>query len=210
MVMREEQYLENLKIEVWKNCHCCVSVSLSEEAKGIDNIGKLYRQSLIALQYRLFQMDGGVLYYGRFKNTPLNYNFYESNPEVLLEDIKSNNISGINDKLNKVFGEFYKKKCAPEVIESYIKNIEFEMVKHIQNHNGNVDELITKLKSISTSIGKTPVDSLRDDFYKLLLDISDYYKSISSRSSKDIIVEIKDFVHQNYQKDLKLQQVAKT
>ncbi|MBW9172418.1 response regulator [Clostridium estertheticum] len=210
MVMREEQYLENLKTEVWKNCHCSVSVSLSEEAKGIDNIGKLYRQSLIALQYRLFQMDGGVLCYGHFKNTPLNYNFYESNPKELLEDIRCNNISGINDKLNKVFGEFYKKKCAPEVIESYIKNIEFEMVKHIQDHNGNVDELITKLKSISTSIGKTPVDSLRDDFYKLLLDTSDYYKSISSRSSKDIIVEIKDFVHQNYQKDLKLQQVAKT
>ncbi|HEY5583364.1 MAG TPA: response regulator [Ruminiclostridium sp.] len=210
MGMQEERYLENLKMAVWQNCQCYVSVSLSEAANGIDNIGKLYRQALLALQYRLFQMDGGVLYYERVKNTPLNYNFYESNPEGLLEDIKSNNISGINDKVNKVFSEFYKKKCAPEIIESYIKNIEFEMVKHIQEHNGNVDELITRLESISTSIEKTPVDSLRDDFCKLSLDISDYYKSISSRSSKDIIVEIKDFVHQNYQKDLKLHQIAKT
>ena len=209
MIMHEEKYLENLILAVLQNCQCCVSVSLSEEANGIDNIGKLYRQSLIALQFRLFQMDGGVLHYERFKNTPLNYNFYESNPEALLEDIKSNNISGIHDKVNNVFDEFCKKKCAPEVIESYIKNIEFEMVKHIQDHNGNVDELITKLESISISIGKTPVNSLRDEFYKLSLDISDYYKTIRTRSSKDIIVEIKDFVHQNYQKDLKLQQIAK-
>jgi len=209
MLMQQESFLENLKITVWQNCQCSVSVSVSEKANGIDNIGKLYRQALIALQYRLFQNDDGVLYYERFKNTPLNYDFYESNPEALLEDIKSNNISGIHDKINNVFDEFYKKKCAPEVIESYIKNIEFEMVKHIQDHDGNVDELITKLESLSTSIGKTAVDSLRDDFYKLSLDISDYYKSIRSRCSKDIIVEIKDFIHQNYQKDLKLQQIAK-
>jgi len=209
MVMHEEQYLENLKLAVLQNCKCSVSVSLSEEAKGIDNIGKLYRQALIALQYRLFQMDGGILYYEGFKNTPLNYNFYESNPKALLEDIKSNNISGMNDKINKVFDEFYKKKCAPQVIESYIKNIEFEIVKHIQDHNSSVDEIITRLEGVSATIGKTPIDSLKEEFYGLSLFISDYYKSISSRSSKDVIIEIKDFVHQNYHKDLKLQQVAK-
>ena len=210
MAMQQGQYLENLKMEILQNCQCGVSISLSEEENGINNIGKLYKQALIALQYRLFQRDGGLLYYEKFKNTPLNYNFYESNPEALLEDIKSNNISGIQDKINNVFNEFDKKKCAPEVIESYMKNIEFEMVKHIQDHNGNVDELITKLKSISIGIGKTHVDTLRDDFYKFSLDISEYYKSIRFRSSKDIIVEIKDFVHLNYHKDLKLQHVAKT
>jgi len=209
MIIKEEEYFKKLEMVVHQNCQCSVSVAFSEETKGIDNIGKLHRQALIALQYRLFQVNGGILYYEMFKNIPLNYNFYEANPKAFLEDIKSNNISGIKDKIDKVFGEFYKNKCAPEVIKSYIKNIEFEMVKHIQDHNGSVDELITKVESISTSIGKTPVDSLREDVYKLSLDISDYYKSIRCRSSKDIIVEIKDFVQQNYNMDLKLQQVAK-
>jgi two-component system response regulator YesN len=209
MTMLEEQQQEKLEMLVWEHCHCTVSVSVSEKAKGMDNIGKLYKQALISLQYRLFQKNGGILYYEQFKNVPLDYNFYESNPKAFLENIKSHNISGIKDKIDKVFGEFYKKKCAAEVIESYIKNIEFEMVKHIQDHNGNVEEFIAKLENISTSIGKTPVDSLREDFYKLSLDLSEYYKSISSRTSKDIIVEIKDYVQQNYEKDLKLQQVAK-
>ncbi len=209
MGMQEKQYLEKLSLAVRKNCQCFVSISLSEEATSIDNIGELYRQALIALQYKLFQKDGGVLYYEQFKNISLNYNFSESNPESLLEEIKSNNISGMKDKINNVFAEFYKKRCAPEVIESYIKNIEFEMLKHIQDHNGNVDKIITRLESISTSIGKVPADSLKEEFYRIALYISDYYKSIIGRSSKDVIIEVKDFVHQNYQKDLKLQQVAK-
>jgi two-component system response regulator YesN len=209
MVMKAEQCLENLERIVGQNCQCSVSVSLSEEAKGVENIGNLYRQALTALQYRLFQKDSGILYYEQFKNTPLDYNFYESNPEALLEDIKSNNISGMKDKINNVFDEFYKKKCAPEVIANYIKIIEFEIVKHVQAHEGNVDEIIKRLEVLSATIGKTPVDSLKEEFYSLSLYINDYYKSISSRSSKDVIIKVKDFVHQNYQKDLKLQQVAK-
>lgn len=209
MAIQEDHQLRNLKMGVWQNCKCSVSVSLSEEAKDIENMDKLYRQAIIALEYRLFDINDNVLYYEHFKNIPLDYNFYESNPNALLEAIKSNDSQGISDKINKVFHEFDKKKCAPEVIESYIKNIEFEIVKHIQDHNGSVDEIITKLKKIGTSIGKTTIDSLRDEFFSLALYISDYYKSISSRSSKDVIIEIKDFIHQNYQKDLKLQQVAK-
>ena len=209
MIMQEKQYPQKLALAVRKNCQCFVSISLSEEATSIDNIGKLYRQALIALQYRPFQKEGSVLYYEQLKNISLNYNFYESNPEALLKDIKSNNISGMKDKINNVFDEFYKKRCAPEVIESYIKNIEFEMLKHIQDHNGDASKIITRLESISTSIGKVPADSLKEEFYRIALYISDYYKSIIGRSSKDVIIEVKDFVHQNYQKDLKLQQVAK-
>ncbi|MDP4091558.1 MAG: helix-turn-helix domain-containing protein, partial [Bacillota bacterium] len=209
MAMKDERYLENLERIILQNCQCSISVSLSEEARGAESIGKLYRQALTALQYRLFQTNAGLLCYNQFKNIPLNYNFYESNPEELLKDILSNNISGIRDKINKIFDEFYKKRCAPVVIESYIKNIEFGMVKHIQNHNGSVEELITRLENVITTIGKSSVDSLREELFRLALYMSDYYKSISSRSSKDVIIEIKDYVRQNYQKDLKLQQVAK-
>ncbi|OPJ61390.1 response regulator transcription factor [Clostridium oryzae] len=210
MLEREEEYLENIKNEILNNCNCSVSVSLSEADKGIDNIEKLYKEALIALQYGLFQTDRNVLYYKNFKNTSLDYNFYNSNPEDLLKDIKSNNKFGIMEKINNVFEEFCKRKCAPEVIESYIKNIEFEMVKYILEHEGSVNEFIGDMESIGTSVGKTCVTSLRDDFCRVALNTADYYKSISSRSSKDIVIEIKDFIHQNYHKDLKLQQVAKT
>jgi Response regulator containing CheY-like receiver domain and AraC-type DNA-binding domain len=209
MVRQEEQYFDNLKRAVWESCKSSVSVSLSEEEKGLNDLGKLYNQALFALQYRLFQTDGGVLYYEKFKNIPLDYNFYESNPDALLRDMMSNNLTGINDKIDNIFNEFYEKKCAPEVVANYIKNIEFEMVRHIQEHNGSVDELIARLEEFIATIGKTPVDSLKEEFHRLAIYISDYYKSISSRSSKDIIIAIKEFVNQNYQKDLKLQQVAK-
>lgn len=209
MIKKGEECLENLGEIVRQNCQCSVSVAVSEETKGLENIGNLYRQALKMLQYRLFQKDNGILYYNQFKNIPLDYNFYKSNPEALLMDIKSNNISGIKEKVNYIFDEFYKKKCAPEVIVNYIKFIEFEIVKNVQAHEGSVDELINRLKLLSTTIGKTHVDALKEEVYSLLLYISDYYKSISNRSSKDTIIEIKNFIHQNYQKDLKLQQVAK-
>jgi two-component system response regulator YesN len=209
MLIKEEKFLEKLERIIWKNCQCAVSVSLSEVAKGLENMGKLYKQALTALQYRLFQKDAGILYYEKFKNITLNYNFCKSNPEELLTDIKTNNVTGIKEKVNNVFDEFYKKKCAPEVIVNYIKIIEFEIVKHVHAHEGSVDEIINRLELLSATIGKTPVVLLKEEFYSLSLYISDYYKSISSRSSKDVIIEIKDYVQQHYYKDLKLQQVAK-
>lgn len=209
MFINIEKYFENLERIIYQNCLCFVSISLSEEAKGIENIGTLYKQALTALQYRLFQKEDKVLYYDKFKNVPLNYDFYKSNPEALLNDIKSNNISGIKDKINSVFNEFYRKKCASEVIINYIKTIEFEIVKSVQAHEGTVDELVTRLEFIITTVGKAPVDSLKEEFCSLSLYIANYYKSISNRSSKDIIIEIKDFVRQHYSRDIKLQQVAK-
>jgi two-component system response regulator YesN len=209
MVAKEEKYIENFERVIRQNCQYSVSISLSEEAKCVENIKKLYNEALTALQYRLFQKDSGILCYEQFKNISLNYNFYESNPEALLKDIKSNNLSGIKEKVNNIFDEFYKKKCAPEVIANYIKIIEFEIVKYVQAHQGNVDEIVKRLEILSATIGKTPVDALKEEFYSLALYINDYYKSISSRSSKDVVIEIKDFVQQNYQKDLKVQQVAK-
>ncbi|MDP4090702.1 MAG: response regulator, partial [Bacillota bacterium] len=53
MTMKDERYLENLESIILQNCQCSISVSLSEEARGAENIGKLYRQALTALQYRL-------------------------------------------------------------------------------------------------------------------------------------------------------------
>lgn len=209
MINKDRQFLENLKRIIDQNCQCSVSVALSEEGKGINNLEELYRQAALALQYRLFQKDEGVLYYEQFKNLPLNYCFYESDPDELLKDITSNNTSGINDKINTVFREFYEKKCAPQVIANYIKNIEFQLVKHVQEHKGNAEEIIRKLEKLNVTIGKTTITSLRDEFYRITLCISDYYKSISNKSSRDIIIDIKDFVHKNYQKDLKLQQIAK-
>lgn len=209
MAAQEEQYFENLRNKISNKCQCSVFVALSEEESGMENIAKLYSQALIALQYRIFQKSASVLYYEKFKNITLNYNFYESNPEALLEDIKNNNKLGINEKISNVFDEFYRKKCAPEVIDNYIKNLEFGLVKNLLDHDGSVEELIIKFEGLSKVIGKIPIDSLKEELYKLLLYISDYYKSIISRSSKDIIIEIKNFVHQNYQKNIKLQEVAK-
>jgi two-component system response regulator YesN len=209
MINKDRQCLENLKWIIDQNCQCSVSVALSEEGKGINNLGELYRQAVLAMQYRLFQREEGLLYYEQFKNLPLNYCFYESDPDELLKHIISNNISGINDKINTVFSNFYEKKCAPQVIANYIKNLEFELVKHVQEHKGSVDEIIIKLEKLNATIGKTPITSLRDEFYKIILCISDYYKSIRNKGSRDIIIDIKDFVHKNYQKDLKLQQIAK-
>lgn len=209
MIKKKYEDLEKLKITILENCQCSVSVALSEEAREIENIGKLYRQALFALQYRSFQNPIGVLYYEQFKNVQLNYNFCESNPEVLLDNIKNSSPSAIEEDINNVFNEFYGKKCAPEVITTYIRNIEFDLVNHIMDHDGSVDEIITKFESLIRTIGKVSIDSLREDFYTLAIYISEFYKSIICRSSKDIIIEIKDFVHQNYQKNLKLQEVAK-
>lgn len=209
MITSKAIYLESIKMKIWQYCHCSVFIALSEETKGIDNIGKVYRQALIALQYRIFQTDEDVLHYEDFKNIPLNYNFYESTPEELIKDVKINNKQGISDKINKVFDEFNKNKCAPEIIESYMKNIEFELVKQIQAHNGNVEVFINRLDDLIRVIGRTGVDRIKKEFYEILVYISDYYKSVSSRCSKDIIIEIKDYILQNYQKDLKLQQIAK-
>ncbi|WP_139903048.1 response regulator transcription factor [Clostridium thermarum] len=208
-IMQKENYLENLKKEIEQKCGCLVCMSLSEKARETKNVGKLYRQALIALQYRLFQSDREVLYYEKFKNISLNYNFYETNPENLVRDILSCNLPGIEEKIKNVFDEFYDKKCATEVITNYIKSIEFELVKNIQAHNGRADEIISRLEHIAMTVGKTSIDSLKEDFYDLVLYLADYYKNISCRSSKDIIIEIKNYIHQNYQKDLKLQQVAK-
>lgn len=209
MIMRKEQYLENLRRKILGNYQCSVSIALSEEARGLESIEKLYRQALIAIQYRSFQTPAGVLYYEQFKNIPLNYNFYESNPEALVEDIKSSSLSGIKDKINNVFNEFYRKKCAPEVIATYIRNVEYDLVKHIMEHDGSMDEIIFRFESLIRTIGKVPIYTLREEFCTLAVYISDYYKSIISRSSKDIIIEIKDFMRKNYQKNLKLQDVAK-
>jgi two-component system response regulator YesN len=207
-----EEYLANLREVVKQRCNCSISVAISEAMPGLGSLGELYRQAALAIHYKFFQGEGSIIYFSDIKDTPLNDSFCNIPLDALLEDIKNNDSPGIQERISNLFQEFSRNMCTPEVIKAYLQNLLLEVIKHSLRLNGDIDAISVQIMKLNKRLNGGPVptiEALRADFGELCDHAARYLSAIGDSNSKDIISAVKNYVKENYAKDISLQKLAK-
>ncbi|HEX3045145.1 MAG TPA: response regulator transcription factor [Bacillota bacterium] len=206
------EYLANLRVVSKQRCNCSISVAVSEAMPGLGSLGVLYRQAALAIHYKFFHGVDSVIYFSDIKNTPLNDSFCNIPLDQLLEDIKNNDGPGIHEKIGNLFQDFARNLCTPEVIKAYLQNLLLEVIKHSLRLNGDIGAISIQIMKLNERLeaGSAPtIGALQADFEELCEHAAFYLSAIDTCNSQNIISAVKNYVKENYAKDISLQKLAK-
>ncbi|MCL6589357.1 MAG: response regulator transcription factor [Firmicutes bacterium] len=206
------EYLANLREVLKQRCNCSISVAVSEAAPGLGSLAQLYRQAAMAIHYKFYRGEGSVIYYAAIKNTPLSDNFCQIPLADLLEDIKNNDGPGIQEKIDILFQDFARNLSKPEVVKVYLRNFLLEVIKYGLRLKGDIGPIADKIREFNQKLDERAasfIQVLRTDFEELCVDAARYLSALGENISKDIISAVKNYVKENYAKDISLQKLAK-
>jgi two-component system response regulator YesN len=204
--------LANLREVLKQRCNCSVSAAISEAMPGSGSLVELYRQARLAMHYKFFRGEGSVIYYADIKNTPLSDDFCNTPLDALLEDIKNNDGAGIHDKIDNLFQDFTRNLSKPEVIKAYLQNLLLEVSKHSLKLNGDIAEISEQIMKLNEKLDGGPaptIGALRASFEEICDYSARYLSAVGAGNSQNIISAVKNYVKENYAKDISLQKLAK-
>ncbi len=205
-----EAFITATKAALHRRCPGSVSVAVSEILPGLESLAQLYQQALTALNHKFFAGEGSVLYHGDLKALPLSHDYAHpaARIERLLEDIRHHQREGLARRIEELFQDFERQRCAPEVIKATIKTLGLEAIKLIADRNGDAAALSERFTKFSAQLDDETLGRLKADFSRFCADLEEY-RFTSGPNGSAIIQEIKRFVKENYHQDLNLQKLAK-
>lgn len=203
------EYAKNLKEMIEKSLNCSVSIAISDSKIGINSLETLYKQVDLAISYKFFKDIGSIILYRNIKNMSISHNFFEVDIDELKRHIKKNNTNGIKRTIKNLFHSFLKDFTAPELIKIYIENLELEFIRYVQEMKGNVQEFTERLMDFNKTLERSTIEGLKKEVTDLCLFLGQYIDSITKSNSKDIIVEMKQYINENYNKDINLKIIGK-
>ncbi|MDQ2084872.1 response regulator [Herbivorax sp. ANBcel31] len=206
---RINDYAKDLKKTIENALNCSVSIAISDSMSGIKSLEPLFKQVDLAISYKFFKDIGSVILYKNIKNMSKNYDFFEVDIDALKKCIKKNDVDGIKRTMKNLFHGFSKKLTAPEVIKIYIENLELECIKYVMELKGNVQEFTKKIIDFNKDLEKSTMKELKNEVCDLCIFLAQYIDSITKSNSKDIILEMQQYIKENYSKEINLKIIGK-
>lgn len=203
------EYAKDLKKMIEEGLNCSASIAISDSKLGIKSLEVLYKQVDLTISYKFFKDIGSIILYKNIKNTSISHNLLEVDIDDLKNHIKENDIDGIKRTIKNLFYSFSRKLTAPELIKIYIENLQLEFIGYVQEMKGNIQEFTKRLIDFNKNIEKTTMEELKKDVTDLCIFLGQYIDSITKSNSKDIILEMKQYISKNYNKDINLKIIGK-
>ncbi|HHU51286.1 MAG TPA: response regulator [Firmicutes bacterium] len=202
------EYVESLQELLKKHCRSSVSLAISGQRRGYKSLADLYKQAAMAMNYKYLMGDGGTVYFTDIKHNLLNYDYCQEYIESLLEEIKKNRPTGIEERVNSLFQSFARNRYAIEVAQACIKNLELEVLKLILKLDVEIQEVSQRFTEFHQKMASITGERLKSEVTAFCLDLAEYIGSSEQNKVDSIIGEITDFIKENYDQDLNLQKLA--
>ncbi|MDT8717266.1 helix-turn-helix domain-containing protein [Clostridium sp. 19966] len=149
----------------------------------------------------------GVLSYEKLKDVEFNYDSINKELlENLLEAVEKNNVDKIYSDIEKIEIEIVKESTAPEVAKSNIISFEFEVLNNIINMKGDPSIISNSIERLQNDF--TFVKDLKNRLQEFCIETAKYITDLKQYKSKGVLLEVKDYIENNFQKDLRLKSLS--
>lgn len=128
---------------------------------------------------------------------------------TLLDLIRSNRAEDIEPIVCRLFENFSENHSAPQIIISYLMSFQMELVKVIMEIGGDLKEFLTLALEFQKTAEHMNMSELRSEFLKQCLSAASHINGFKQGNPQYIISEVKNYIKQNYCKDIKLKEVAR-
>ncbi|HEX2927276.1 MAG TPA: response regulator [Ruminiclostridium sp.] len=183
--------------------------SISESQKGLSSIGTLYRQALFAIGFKLYSPEKSLISYENVNGLNLNFEVCTESFDTLLELIRTNREEEIEPVVCRLFDNFSENYSAPQLIITYLMSFQMELVKLIMEINGDLKEVLTLALDFQKTAEHMNMAELRQTFLKQCKIAASHINDYKQGNPQFIVCEVKNYVRQNYCRDIKLKEVAR-
>lgn len=160
-------------------------------------------------------LEGRIL--GRNKKVFSYYEFIEKDEElwnlkwdkdVFLRSVEEMDEESIQNQIDGLIEDIVSKRITKDIVKSMLISIVWDLSILIQKYNGNVNKIFSY--DILDEIDKISNDihMLNDWIIRVSNEIYTYIMELKSQSSKSLIERVVEYVDDNYDRDIKLSQVA--
>ena len=205
-------YLQELLV----NCFgFTVTIAVSSEGRGILQLPKKYRECIEALERKFYIGNNSVIFYndlsGFFRVD--DYSALEKYQRLLLEAIKTGNESIVSKRIQDI-SEYI--NSLENINMNYIKSFYCGIINHINNIRLSIAQASNdkKVESINVVSLHNMINETKSlsELNGLLMDVSmsiaSKINSYNTKSIKLVLRNAIDFIHENYNKQITLNDVA--
>lgn len=203
-----ESFISALQKKLKHLIGSCVSLAYSTIANKICTLGEMYRQVSYAIEFKFYFGQDSIINFTDVEDKKLNYQVHTPNFNNLLYYIKNNNLNGIKMSVKLIFEQFQKELSAPEIIINYFNNFLLEIVKIIGEFDGPSKDISQKVMEFDNFLGYPSINDLSQAFLEKCFYTASYINNLKKKDSQYIIYEIKNYINDNFYKDIKLKTVA--
>lgn len=204
-----EEFANNLILQLNQIFGDDVYSSISAFEKGLSSISTVYRQALFAIGFKFYSSEKSLISYESVKGLNLNYELCTENCDTLLQLIRANRVDEIEPVVCKLFDNFSENYSAPQIIITYLMSFQMELVKLIMEISGDLKEFLILALDFQKTAEHLNMAELQESFLKQCLIAASHINDFKQGNPQFIVCEVKNYVRQNYCKDIKLKDVAR-
>lgn len=201
-------FANRLLTKIKSSLHCEVTLSVSNNETGPEAVDKIYKLAALTLEFKFYIGKGKVIYFDDVKELKFSNNIDVERIKSLLIHIRANNANEIDQMVKEVFEYFKETLISPSLIISAIKSFLLEMVKLLIDLNVNLKNFLDTALIFDKCMEQLTISELQAAFLRECQHAAALIENSKCSSSQLIICEIKDYIQQNYFRDIKLKKVA--
>ncbi len=204
-----EAFLSDLQIKLKQLTGSCVSLSYSSPTNGVSRLYETYRQALHAMGFKFYIGENSIINFIDVEDKNLNYHIYIPNKnDGLIDCIRKNDLNGIKKGVKVIFEQISEGLTAPENIINYFNSFLLEVISVIKEFDAASKNNLQKIIEFDNFLGYTYINDLSQAFLEKCIYAANYIDNLKKNDSQFIIYEIKNYINNNYYKDIKLKKVA--
>lgn len=185
------------------------TISVSNYGLGPEALEEIYKSALYALDFKFYQEQAVILKYDDLKDLHMSSNAKNEQYRLLLQFIRENRADELTQSLDEMFNYYKEQLVLPKSIVSAIKSFLLEVVKLLKELDIDSNTYLESVVELDKKLEQLTISKLKEAFLKQCLVAVEVIESSKCSSSQLIIYEIKEYIQQNYFKDIKLKSVAK-
>ena len=208
-------YFSNIQNRIKETLHFTVSIGVSGLMHDISRMHKAYLDAVKSLNYRFFLGEGSINFYSEDNENSLymDVDIYQllQYPPAICTAIRNTTPDQLPEAVGKLFHAIIEKlPNNPSLCRSALVCILTLCIKSIFEDNTKyMAVLLKKYQLFQTVIDCESLDSIRDVFDSIMLDLSDYNMVRKDSNKAKTLERIHQFIQDNYAEQITLNDAAK-
>ena len=182
-------------------------IYIGKSVKGISKINQSRDSCLKSVHTNLIIQGKNIFSYEESKEIDFNDNFETKKLYgELLEWLERGNAENINQVIENIFKAMEPKAIATDIIKSKVLDFQLEVVTLINSLNGDMKDFGDKIEKLQLKY--TYIYELSEGLLCFSIVASDYLKEIKKNNKSGFLYEVKSYIDNNYNKDIRLKNIA--
>lgn len=205
----EEEYLEYLQKRVTQHFLYQIQVYVGQEIQTMEQLSKSFFSIRVArCLHGLGQEESQIRNYKEFRNRKSSMGMRETDVELLLEAVKNNQISEIEDCAERIFDQIRNSDMNLEMVNASIYHILYRLMEMVQEFDDQTNQ-----QEILEYIGKESFNKLvltgsTEEITEFFSDYAGYLAQVRTQESRKILDKVDDYVSEHYMEKMSLKSLG--